>query len=235
MKNNSYFLISENSPFAIKESYIKLRTNLMFSLCADGKNPCKVFALTSPNASEGKSTTAANIAISFAMLGKKTLIIDTDMRKPKQNRLWDIKAKTGLSDLLAQVNPCEVFEIKDLPLSVICAGNTPPNPSELISSANMSGLLKAVKGMFDYVIIDTPPINTVADAQIISRLVDGTILLVRSGKTKKNDVMFALNSLKQANGNLSGIVLNDIDLKSSKYSYKYNYYKKYSYNYEDYN
>ena len=208
----------------------------MFSLCADGKKPCKIFSVTSANPNEGKSTTVSNIAISFAMLGKKTLIIDADMRKPKISSLWGIKTSYGLSDMLAQVNPCTIYKVEELPLSIMCTGNIPPNPSELLSSANMVKFLKFIRDEFDYIIIDTPPINTVADAQIISRLVDGTIVIVKSGETKANELTLALNMLEQAGGNISGIVLNGMDNKFSKYSYrykyKYGYYKNYSYNYE---
>ena len=221
-------LLTNDSPFAVKEAYVKLRTNLMFSLCSDGERPCKVFAVTSPNQSEGKSLTSANIAISLAMLGKNTLLIDADMRRPNQNRLWKIKKSSGLSGLLARVEACSVYGVNGLPLSIICAGDTPPNPSELLSSANMNRTVEYLRQKYDYIIIDTPPINTVADAQILSRVVDSTVLVCYSGKTKNMDIHRALDLIKQSNGNICGIVLNGLNIKAGKYSY---YHYKYSYDY----
>ena len=127
-------LINNDSPFAIKEAYVKLRTSLMFCMKADKEGPCKVFAITSANPSEGKSLTAANIAISYAMLGKKTLLIDADMRKPTQRRLWKVDISTGLCDFLAGMGPLELVRVENLPLSIVCTGTIPPNPSELLAS-----------------------------------------------------------------------------------------------------
>lgn len=216
-------LLTNESSFAVKESYVKLRTNMMFSLCTDGESPCQVFCMTSPNQSEGKSLTSANIAISFAMLGKKTLLIDADMRRPTQNKLWKLKATSGLSEILAKVSSCSVFEVRNLPLSIICAGNTPPNPSELLSSANMSKLIENLRKQYDYIIIDTPPINTVADAQILSRIADSTVMVCRSGNTKNTELHNALNLVERSNGNVCGIVLNNLNIKANKYSYHYKY------------
>lgn len=216
-------LLTNDSPFAVKEAYVKLRTNMMFSLAADGEKPCQVFCITSPSESEGKSLTSANIAISFAMLGKRTLLIDADMRRPTQNKLWKLKSESGLSSILARVDSCDVFDIEGLPLSIICAGNTPPNPSELLSSANMSKLIDGLREQYDYIIIDTPPINTVADAQILSRVVDSTVMVCRSGNTKNTELHNALDLVERSNGNVCGIVLNNLNMKSSKYSYHYKY------------
>ena len=101
--NNRKRLLNNETPFAIKEAYIKLRTSLMFCMTQDGGSVCRVFAVTSPNPSEGKSLTAANIAISFAMLGRRTLLIDADMRKPTQRLLWNVRTTSGLCDYLAAI------------------------------------------------------------------------------------------------------------------------------------
>ena len=103
--NNRKRLLNNETPFAIKEAYIKLRTSLMFCMTQDGGSVCRVFAVTSPNPSEGKSLTAANIAISFAMLGRRTLLIDADMRKPTQRLLWNVRTTSGLCDYLAAIRP----------------------------------------------------------------------------------------------------------------------------------
>lgn len=228
---NRYHLLTEDTPFAIKEAYIKLRTNLMFCMTGDGEKQCKVFAVTSANPSEGKSLTAANIAICCAMLGKKTVLIDADMRKPTQHRLWSIKNTVGLCDFIARIRPLRIAMVENLPLSIICTGTIPPNPSEMISSDRMRELVKECSNHYDYVIIDTPPINTVADAQIISTFVDGILLVARSGEITTDELSAAVEAVRNSGGNLCGVVLNDISMKSQRNSYRYKYGSKYGYRY----
>lgn len=226
-------LLNNDSPFAIKESYVKLRTSLMFCMTADSKRACRTFAITSSNPSDGKSLTAANVAISFAMLGKKTLLIDADMRKPNQRRLWRINPTTGLCDFLARIQDLSIYDVEGIPLSIVCTGTIPPNPSELLSSEGMKNFVEECSKLYEYIIIDTPPINTVADAQIVSTFVDGVVLIAKSGNTSTDELNDAIAAVKRAGGNLCGVVLNDMNIKSIKrsYRYKYNYkYKKYSYN-----
>lgn len=224
-------LINNDTPFAVKEAYIKLRTSLMFCMTADNERPCKVFSVTSPNPSEGKSLTAANIAISFAMLGKKTLLIDADLRKPTQKRLWQSTASTGLCDFLARIAPLEAVNVEGIPLTLICSGSIPPTPSELLSSNRMKAFMEECAKYYDYVIVDTPPINTVADAQIICTYVDGIVIVARSGRTKRDELYAAIGSVQQAGGNLCGVILNDLSMKSLKESYRYKYSDKYGYKY----
>ena len=223
-------LLREETPFAIREAYIKLRTNLTFCLTTDKERPCRTFAVTSANPSEGKSITAANIAISFALLGKKVILIDADMRKPKQHILWDNKNEHGLSDYLAKRSRLELVKVKNLPHWILGAGTISPNPSELLSLERMKHLVEDCAGISDYVIIDTPPINTVADAQIISSFLDGTVVVARAGETRSGELTHALDQIRGAGGNLCGVILNDVDMKSSKYSYG-KYRKKYGYGY----
>lgn len=226
-------LLTRDAPFAIKEAYVKLRTNLMFCMTADGERPCKVFAVTSAKPSEGKSTTAANLAISCAMLGKRTLLLDADLRKPTQRKLWKVEQKTGLCDFLAQIAPLQLSKVSDLPLWIVCTGTIPPNPSEMLSSDWMRHFVQKCGERYDYVIIDTPPINTVADAQIVSSYVDGVVLVSRSGITTADDLQEAIEAVHSAGGNFCGVIMNDLNLKSSKYSYRQGYYK-YSYKYGNY-
>lgn len=226
-------LLNNDSPFAIKEAYVKLRTSLMFCMTADSKKACRTFAITSSNPADGKSLTAANVAISFAMLGKKTLLIDADMRKPSQRRLWRINPTTGLCDFLAKIHDLSIFDVDGLPLSIICTGTIPPNPSELLSSESMKRFVEECSRVYEYIIIDTPPINTVADAQIVSTFVDGVVLVAKSGSTSTDEMNDAISAVKRAGGNLCGAVLNDMNIKSIKRSYRYRYnnykYKRYSY------
>lgn len=236
--NSSYGmrrLLTSDSPFAVKEAYVKIRTGLMFAMTADGSRSCKTFAVTSANPSEGKSVTAANVAVSFAMLGKKTLLIDADMRKPTQKRLWKLGSGSGLCDFLAGIDKCETHQVEELPLTVICTGTIPPNPSELLASERMKNLVSYLSTVYEYIIIDTPPINTVADAQIVSTYVDGMVLVAKSGETSKDQFRGAVEAVVQAGGNVCGVVLNDVNLKSGSYSYKRSKYGyKYGYRYEAY-
>ncbi len=228
-------LLNNDTPFAVKEAYVKLRTSLMFCMTADKDRPCKVFAVTSARPSEGKSLTAANVAISYAMLGKKTLLIDADMRKPTQRRLWRVNITSGLCDSLAKIQPLEIVRVHDLPLSLICTGTIPPNPSELLASERMKRFVEKCAAQYDYVIIDTPPINTVADAQIVSTFVDGVVVVARSGSTSADELDAALEAVRRAGGNLCGVVLNGMNMKSLKYSYRYKYSERYGgkYGYAD--
>ena len=211
--SNRKRLLNNDTPFAIREAYVKLRTGLMFCMTKDRDRACKTIAVTSANPSEGKSLTAANIAISYAMLGKKTLLIDADLRKPTQRRLWKL----------------ELVKVKELPLWIVGAGTIPPNPSELLSSDRMKSFVAEIATRYDYVIIDTPPINTVADAQILSAFVDGVLIVAKSGTTTSDELRAAVDAVERAEGNLCGVVLNDLNMKSMRYSYKYKYGYKYSY------
>lgn len=224
-------LLHNDSPFAMKEAYVKLRTSLMFCMTADKERPCTTFAVTSAKPAEGKSLTAANIAISYAMLGKRVLLIDADMRKPTQRRLWQVRAATGLCDFLAKIWRLELTKVEQLPLWIICTGTIPPNPSELLASDRMKRFVEECAKRYDYVIIDTPPINTVADAQIVSTYVDGVILVTRSGVTSADELNAAIEAVRRAGGNLCGTVLNGMSMKAARYSYKYKYGDKYGYQY----
>ena len=224
-------LLTQETPFAIKEAYVKMRTNMMFCMTADGTRPCRTFGITSARPSEGKSLTAANIAISCAMLGKRTLLIDADLRRPTQKHLWGAQIEHGLCDYLAQIGPLEMVKTEQLPLWVICTGMIPPNPSEMLSSDRMKWLLEEYSEMFDYVIIDTPPINTVADAQIISALADGMLVVAKSGVSTLDEIDEAVETVRSAGGNFCGVILNDMNLKSAKYSYRSKYGSQYGYKY----
>lgn len=229
--NNRRRLLNNDTPFAIREAYVKLRTGIMFCMTKDNETTCKTIAVTSANPSEGKSTTAANIAISFAMLGKKTLLVDADLRKPTQRRLWKIDIPVGLCDFIAKISELELAKVKDLPLWIVGSGTIPPNPSELLASERMKTFVAEASKMYDYVIIDTPPINTVADAQIISAFVDGVLIVAKSGSTTSDDLQAAVDAVEHAEGNLCGVVLNDLNMKAMRYSYKYKYSSKYGYKY----
>lgn len=218
--NFSNFLLNPGSSSEIKDSYIKLRTNLMFCKKKGSEESCKVFAVSAANKAEGKSITAANIAISFAMLGKKTILIDADMRSSSQRKLWKNRSQAGLCDFLAKVMPLEIYSVEDLPLSIVFTGTLPYNPAELVSSKKMMDFVKECSEHYDYVIIDTPALNAYADAQIVSTYVDGVILVSKSGVTSSKDLNEAIETLEHSNGNLCGIVVNNIkDKKTSFFNF----------------
>lgn len=224
-------ILGPDSPYAIREAYVQLRTNLMLSLPAEDEQTCRVFAVTSANTSDGKSLTATNIAISFAMLGMKTLLIDCDMRKPVQHKLWGIKDQQGLSNFLTGMGKSVVQDVKGLPLSVMCAGTIPPNPSELAASKRFDATIRFLRGKYQYIILDTPPVNVVSDAQIISKNTDGVVLVARSGKTRREELLLASNTLERSGGRVCGVLVNGVNAKNAKNSYRYTqkYESKYSY------
>ena len=226
---NSRRLLTNDSPFAIREAYVKLRTSLMCCMTADTTRPCTAFAISSAVPSEGKSLTAANIAVSFAMMEKNTLLIDADFRKPTMRRLWDINQRTGLCDFLIGSAPLQLTRLQDIPLTIAPSGSIPPNPSELLASAKMRQFVTSCAEHYDYIIIDTPPVDTVADAQIISTLVDGFVLVARSGYTSRSELSSAIAAIQDIGGNICGIVLNNLSQKSVRYSYRYKY--RYGYGY----
>lgn len=215
--NNANLLLNQGSPSEVKDSYIKLRTNLMFCTKKDSEESCRVFAVSGAGKSEGKSVTAANIAISFAMLGKKTILIDADMRSSSQRKLWKNRSQAGLCDFLAKIMPLEIYSVEDLPLSVVFTGTLPYNPAELVSSGKMAEFINECSEHYDYVIIDTPPVNAYADTQIISTYVDGIVLVSRSAVTSSKDLNDAIETLEHSNGNLCGVVLNNIKEKKASF------------------
>ena len=165
------------------------------------------------------------------MLGKKTLLIDADLRKPTQRRLWKLDVSAGLCDFIAGICRLELVKVKELPLWIVGAGTIPPNPSELLSSDRTKSFVTDISRRYDYVIIDTPPINTVADAQILSAFVDGVLIVAKSASTTADELRAAVDAVERAEGNLCGVVLNDLNMKSVRYSYKYKYGGKYVYKY----
>ncbi|MGF7046858.1 capsular exopolysaccharide synthesis family protein [Paenibacillus sp. DS2015] len=214
-------LITEHYPKSpISEGYRILRTNIEFSTI---DQTLQVIMVTSSKPSEGKSTTSANMAVAFAQANKRVLLIDADLRKPSQHHIFGKSNRSGLtSALFKQKELSEVIQQSNTEnLSIIHAGPTPPNPSELLSSKQMAALLATTREMFDVIIIDTPPILSVTDAQIVATQSDGVVLVIDSGKVKKEVALKAKASLEHVNARLIGVVLNNINRKHSD---SYNYY-----------
>ena len=180
-------VISTDSKFAIVEGYKIARTNLVFSLTASENN---AVAITSWSKGEGKSTATVNIAISFAKMGKKVLLIDTDLRRPNVHNLLKIGNESGVSEIIGQLNTFEASVNRDViaNLDVLTSGAIPPNPSELLASAAFEQLITRLKEEYDYIIMDTPPLGVVADTLLLKEFVAGYVLVVREKITTHGDI-----------------------------------------------
>lgn len=217
-------IISEINPKSpISEAYRILRTNLGFSAI---DKELKTIMVTSAQPGEGKSTTSVNLAVVYAQADKKVLIIDADLRKPKLHQMFVKTNRIGLSHLLSgqSILLQAVMETHIPNLSVITSGPIPPNPSEILSSNRMTRLLEELRGAFDIIILDTPPVLAVSDAQIVAAKCDGVLLVVHAGKTKRDAVMKAKASLDHVKANLLGTVLNQKSRRDADDYYYYYYY-----------
>ncbi len=242
-KDDQKKILCQASPFVVKEAYSSIRTNLLFSQQGD---ECPIFVVTSPTANNGKSINSVNMAVSFAQMGKKTLLIDSDMRNPTLHRLFSIPVKNGLSEILAGLTDSITVSKTEIEnLSLLTAGKIPPNPSELLASERTDKLLAFVKQHYDCVFIDTPPVNLVTDPTAFATKSTGYIMVIKSGVTDTQSTKRAVDALHSLGANIVGFVLNDAmetnGMKyysygkyrgyKSKYGY-YNYNYNYNYNYK---
>lgn len=207
----------------ISEAYKGIRTSILFSF--PDTSP-KSILITSASPSEGKTLTIVNLAITMAQSGAKVVVIDADMRKPRLHRILKIKNEKGISNLLiGQCSPKEALQESPIPnLSLITCGQHPPNPSELLVSSALKTILDELKGQFDLILIDSPPVAAVTDAVIISRLVDGVVLVIHGGTTGREIIMRGRDLLQKANAHLLGAVINNINITKRSYYYYYQYY-----------
>ncbi|MBC5624097.1 CpsD/CapB family tyrosine-protein kinase [Clostridium sp. NSJ-49] len=213
------FIVDKKPKSIAAEAYRTLRTNIQYS---SFDKEYKTIVVTSSEPGEGKSTTSGNLALAISQAESKVLLIDCDLRKPSLHKLFRISNNYGLSDLLLHRKTMEDVAVKyNEGLTVVPAGKIPPNPSEMLGSKAMGTFLDEMKKHFDYIIIDTPPIGAVTDSQVLSTKVDGTILVVKAGQTKKDVVMNSVNAIKKVNGNIIGTVLNGVENSKNKYYYYY--------------
>ncbi len=208
-------ILGADSQFPVKEAYKTLRTNIRFSLPEGG---CHKLGVTSGLPNEGKSVTALNIAITFAEAGHRVLLIDADLRRPSMARLLIENGDPGLSNLLAGMCAEEEAIHKDRypNLDVILSGAIPPNPSELLSSPRMAKLLETLSTRYDYILVDTPPVNVVTDASVLAPMLDGVLFVVRQNQSERESVSRAVNQLNMAGAKLLGFVFNGAKLASGK-------------------
>lgn len=218
-----------NEESNVTESFRAIRARIVHSN-GDANIP-RIILVTSPAESEGKTFTSVNLAGVFSKTSKKTLIIDCDLRRPQIHSVFDVDKKPGLMDILSNKAKLEdvIRKTKNSNLSYITSGTLPANPAEVLESRLMKNFLQEIKQHFDIIIIDSPPIVAVIDSEILSRLADGTILVVSSERTENKLMNDAIELINRNNVNFLGTVLNNFQYKSG-YGYYYKYYYNYSKN-----
>ena len=214
--------VKEDPKSPVSEAYRTLRTNIQFS---DFDGCLKTILVTSSGPSEGKSTTASNLALTFAEAGKSVLLIDCDLRKPSIHKKFNISNNKGLSNfLVGQGTFDDVAQKFEGRLYILTAGTIPPNPSEMLSSKKMKSFLEEAKLKFDYIVLDTPPVIAVTDAQILSTMADGVVLVVASGQAERAAAQKAKELLEHVSAHILGVVLNKVELSKNKTYEQYHYY-----------
>lgn len=197
----------------VAEQYRTLRTNIQFSSLGD---EVKIIVVTSSLPSEGKSTVISNLAITMAKSNKRVVIVDCDLRKPSIHKKFSLSNLLGVTNILAQGKKIEdiINTTKVSNLYVITSGPIPPNPSELLGTQNMKDILSELSKEFDIVLIDTPPLLSVTDAQILAALSQGTIIVTAYGKLEKKLLLNAKEKIDKVGGKILGVVINKIPDKA---------------------
>ena len=224
-------MLCENLSFAAAEAYKLLRTNLLFSL---PEKDCRIFGVTSSVRGEGKSTTAVNLSYTFAQSGKRVLLIDADMRLPSVASKLAISGTPGLSNLLAGLSEekaCLHTSKQFANWFILPAGDIPPNPSELLGSERMHALLNRYAEVFDFIIVDLPPVDVVTDALVISPWTDGLIVAVRQNYTERKALNACMYQINKLEAKFLGFVMTDAAVGESSYKRYGKYGKKYGYGY----
>ena len=213
------------TPFSVVEAYKNIRVRIVTDLA---KINGKIIAISSTNASEGKSTTAINTAITLSQLNKKVLLIDGDTRRSTIHHKLKINNELGFLDLILGNSSVENTVKSYSPyLDVLTAGTAMSNPAEILSSSAFERVLTEFRNSYDYVVIDTPPINMVSDASVIAQKCDGLVMVVRAGSTTYEDFKHASTMVEELNINFLGVIMNGVETKGRKKYYKYKY--KYGY------
>jgi len=223
-KGKSGELVTLDAQSQAAEAYKALRTGILFSGI---ERDVKELVVTSAGMAEGKSRTAANLAVVLAQAGYKTLLIDADFRRPSQHRIFGRIRNVGLSNLIVQdaTEAETITAVEAVPnLWLLCSGPIPPNPSELLGSGRMRAVVAHLVAAFNYVIIDTPPVNAVTDAPILAASANATILVVEQGRTTFPALGRAKQMLDRVGARTLGVVMNKVRAASGEYEYEYGYY-----------
>ncbi|MCB9358197.1 MAG: polysaccharide biosynthesis tyrosine autokinase [Calditrichaeota bacterium] len=224
-------MITKFSPKSpISEAYRSLRTNIQFS---DIDNPKRVILMTSSATKEGKSTTCVNLAITFAQMGSRVLLVDSDLRRPTLHNFFNVDKMYGLSNvLIGSLTLKDVIKRTEVEnLDLITAGDIPPNPAEMVASERMKAFLDEARAKYDVVLLDSPPVVAVTDAAILTTRADATIVVVSSGMTGRAELKRAINLIQSVGSHVLGVVLNGLDIKKmyGSYYYYFHYYQYYYY------
>jgi len=198
------------------------------------ESPLRTFLVTSPSPQEGKTTIAVNLGINMAAAGERTVIVDTDMRRPRLHEAFvEEKPHVGISNYLIGEDSISRFcmrtEVEDL--DILPCGPCPPNPAELLLTERFRAMVDELKEHYSCVIFDSPPVNLVTDPQIVGNMVDGVVLVAKCGKTTRESLAHSKRQLEQANAKILGCVLNDLDLEQRSYGYYYHASGTYGYIY----
>ena len=203
---------------AASEAYRSLRTNLMFSSV---ENPIQTLLVTSAARDDQKSVTLANLAVTFAQSGNRTILVDADLRQPKQHEIWRLDHHTGLSAMMMDDGavsnpPLQATAVTGLEL--ICAGELPPNPADLLGGQRMNQIIVALKQRADYVLFDSPPVLAATDAALLGIKLDAALLAVRAGETRRDHTAQARQALERVHVRVVGAVLTDAP-REHKFAY----------------
>ena len=221
MAQQRKLIVHEDAKSPIAEAYRTLRTNIQF---AKADNDLRTIMLTSAGPGEGKSTTTANTAVAFAQAGKQVILVDCDLRKPVQHKIFGKKNRGVTNILVEELSPAELIQDTDIyNLRILTSGPIPPNPSELLGSSRMQMLITALQGMADIIVIDAPPTVAVTDACVLASRVDGIVLVLDSQIIRPEMAQKAKELLLKANGHILGVILNRVEIEE-EHAYYYYYY-----------
>lgn len=234
-------VLNEKSDFETVETYKAIRTNVMFSMPKTDKG--KVIVVTSSAPGEGKTTTSINLAITFAQMGAKVMLVDCDLRKSRVHRYLGLDRKNGITNVLCGFSNLDkaIKRSERANLDVLTAGEIPPNPAELMETEDFNNLISELQERYDYIFIDTPPITVVTDAAIAMKYSMGAIVVIRQDVTTFDMMDAAMERIKTTGVKILGAIMLGVERKNKKYGYyneakyryKYGYKHAYDYRYED--
>lgn len=234
-------ILNEDSDFTVVETYKSMRTNIMFSMTK--KDHGRAIVVTSSTPGEGKTTTAINMAITFAQTGARVMLVDCDLRKSRVHRYLELEKKDGVSNVLCGFTTLDKAIKKNVRdnLDVLTAGEIPPNPAELLESEEFGKLIDELKQRYDYIFVDTPPVTVVTDAAVAMKVCSGAIVVVRKDVTTFELLDQTMETLQNTGKKIIGAVMIGGEgntkkygyyKKGYKYGYKYGYKNDYSYAYK---